>query len=56
VRAVGAFGFEHACERVEPLTGFLRVDVGDAVHGGQVTGNRQQGTEVTGDDRPNRLR
>jgi hypothetical protein len=31
MRAVGALGFEHAVERVEPFARFLRIDIGNAV-------------------------
>ena len=43
MRAVGAFGFEHAIERLEPFARFLRIDIGNAVHG-----VRNQKSEVRG--------
>src|SRR6185437_16088696 len=33
VRAVRPFGLEDAVQRFEPFAGFLRIDVGNAVHG-----------------------
>jgi hypothetical protein len=32
LRAIGAFGREHAVERRDPLLRFLRIDVGNVVH------------------------